>query len=85
VAHHARRAKVKVEDFKFVFRRDPVKLGRVVELLEMEKVLKRKRKAFETDEGAVTKGAKGKEEGEGAEGEEGKRKKRRKGEDGEKA
>ncbi|KAL6707134.1 hypothetical protein ACN47E_004681 [Coniothyrium glycines] len=53
VAHHARRAKVKLDDFKFMLRRDTGKLGRVSEMLETDKELKRKRKAFDTDEGAV--------------------------------
>lgn len=53
VAHHARRAKIKLDDFKFMLRRDTVKLGRVSDMLETDKELKRKRKAFDTDEGAV--------------------------------
>lgn len=53
VAHHARRAKIKLDDFKFMLRRDTAKLGRVSEMLETDKELKRKRKAFDTDEGAV--------------------------------
>ncbi|CAA9964003.1 transcription initiation factor tfiid protein [Pyrenophora teres f. maculata] len=74
VAHHARRAKIKLDDFKFMLRRDTGKLGRVSEMLETDKELKRKRKAFDTDEGAVlaekdASGAKageaGKEEGKG--------------------
>lgn len=56
VAHHARRAKIKLDDFKFMLRRDTGKLGRVSEMLDMEKELKRKRKAFDTDEGTVIKG-----------------------------
>ena len=60
VAHHARRAKIKLDDFKFMLRRDTGKLGRVSEMLETDKELKRKRKAFDTDEGAVL----GKGEGE---------------------
>jgi transcription initiation factor TFIID subunit 13 len=55
VAHHARRAKIKLDDFKFMLRRDTTKLGRVSEMLETDKELKRKRKAFDTDEGAVAK------------------------------
>ena len=69
VAHHARRAKIKLDDFKFMLRRDTGKLGRVSEMLETDKELKRKRKAFDTDEGAVIGG-----KGDGAgdkEGEEG--------------
>lgn len=73
VAHHARRAKIKLDDFKFMLRRDTGKLGRVSEMLETDKELKRKRKAFDTDEGAVLVekdkdaggGAGGKGEGEG--------------------
>ncbi|OAK99657.1 TFIID-18kDa-domain-containing protein [Phaeosphaeriaceae sp. SRC1lsM3a] len=61
VAHHARRAKIKLDDFKFMLRRDTVKLGRVSDMLETDKELKRKRKAFDTDEGAVL--GKGEEEG----------------------
>jgi transcription initiation factor TFIID subunit 13 len=64
-AHYARRAKIKVDDFKFMLRRDPIKLGRVSELLDLDKDLKRKRKAFDTDEGTVVKetgGAKGEKE-----------------------
>ncbi|KAF2256135.1 transcription initiation factor IID, 18 kDa subunit, partial [Trematosphaeria pertusa] len=53
VAHHARRQKIKLDDFKFMLRRDTAKLGRVSEMLETDKELKRKRKAFDTDEGAV--------------------------------
>ncbi|USP76807.1 uncharacterized protein yc1106_04081 [Curvularia clavata] len=53
VAHHARRAKIKLDDFKFMLRRDTGKLGRVSEMLETDKELRKKRKAFDTDEGAV--------------------------------
>jgi len=56
VASHARRQKIKLDDFKFMLRRDTAKLGRVSELLETDKELKRKRKAFDTDEGAVAEG-----------------------------
>lgn len=59
VAHHARRAKIKLDDFKFMLRRDTTKLGRVSEMLETDKELKRKRKAFDTDEGAVAKDSSG--------------------------
>ncbi|KAF2728877.1 TFIID-18kDa-domain-containing protein [Polyplosphaeria fusca] len=52
-AHHARRAKIKLDDFKFMLRRDNSKLGRVSEMLETDKELKRKRRAFDTDEGKV--------------------------------
>ena len=67
VAHHARRAKIKLDDFKFMLRRDTGKLGRVSEMLETDKELKRKRKAFDTDEGAVM-AEKGEGEGGEAEG-----------------
>lgn len=63
VAHHARRAKIKLDDFKFMLRRDTAKLGRVSEMLETDKELKRKRKAFDTDEGAVKGGAAGATDG----------------------
>lgn len=70
VAHHARRAKIKLDDFKFMLRRDTGKLGRVSEMLETDKELKRKRKAFDTDEGAVLqkRDARGEEEEGGAAG-----------------
>jgi transcription initiation factor TFIID subunit 13 len=66
VAHHARRAKIKLDDFKFMLRRDTVKLGRVSDMLETDKELKRKRKAFDTDEGAVL--GKGEKEDAGGDG-----------------
>lgn len=87
VATHARRQKIKLDDFKFMLRRDTAKLGRVSELLETDKELKRKRKAFDTDEGAVVDtveevpGEKGKRKGKVGDGEgdaEGERKKKRK-------
>lgn len=56
VATHARRQKIKLDDFKFMLRRDEAKLGRVSELLETDKDIKRKRRAFDTDEGAVVQG-----------------------------
>lgn len=79
VAHHARRAKIKLDDFKFMLRRDTTKLGRVSEMLETDKELKRKRKAFDTDEGAVAKDP-GVKEGEkdGGEGQGGKEKEKEK-------
>jgi transcription initiation factor TFIID subunit 13 len=92
VAHHARRAKIKLDDFKFMLRRDTVKLGRVSDMLETDKELKRKRKAFDTDEGAVLgkgeredDGAGGKKKGGGGGGggaEEGGKKKKRREEEG---
>jgi len=79
VAHHARRAKIKLDDFKFMLRRDTGKLGRVSEMLETDKELKRKRKAFDTDEGAVLqKGDAKEDEVEQKRGEEEGRKKKKK-------
>ncbi|KAF3907343.1 hypothetical protein ABW20_dc0109739 [Dactylellina cionopaga] len=46
-ASHARRNKIKVDDFKFALRRDPSKLGRVEELLAMTKVIQDARKQFD--------------------------------------
>lgn len=60
-ASYSRRSKIKVDDFKFVLRRDPEKLGRVTELLTLDKEIKRKRKAFDVEEENVGKeGGKGK-------------------------
>lgn len=83
VAHHARRAKIKLDDFKFMLRRDTGKLGRVSEMLETDKELKRKRKAFDTDEGAVLQKGDAKEDEEpqakrGKGDDEGERKKKKK-------
>ncbi|KAL8942943.1 MAG: hypothetical protein Q9216_001358 [Gyalolechia sp. 2 TL-2023] len=47
------RQKVKVEDFKFVVSKDERLLGRMIELIGMEKELKKARKVFDTDEGKV--------------------------------
>lgn len=58
VAHHARRQKIKVDDFRFALRRDPNKLGRVQELLRMERELKEARKAFDSNDDQVAKDAK---------------------------
>ncbi|KAI2718461.1 hypothetical protein DTO013E5_8119 [Penicillium roqueforti] len=57
VAHHARRQKIKVEDFRFALRRDQNKLGRVQELLRMERELKEARKAFDQNDDQVAKEA----------------------------
>ncbi|KAJ5684750.1 Transcription initiation factor TFIID subunit 13 [Penicillium maclennaniae] len=57
VAHHARRQKIKVDDFRFSLRRDPNKLGRVQELLRMERELKEARKAFDQNDDQVAKDA----------------------------
>ncbi|KAL8872706.1 MAG: hypothetical protein Q9174_001706 [Haloplaca sp. 1 TL-2023] len=47
------RQKVKLEDFKFVVSKDERLLGRMMELIGMEKELKEARKGFNTDEGKV--------------------------------
>lgn len=47
------RQKVKLEDFKFVVAKDERLLGRMTELIGMEKELKEARKGFNTDEGKV--------------------------------
>lgn len=49
-ASYSRRQKIKVEDFKFVLRKDTKKLGRVTELLNLEKVQREMRKAYDVDE-----------------------------------
>lgn len=45
-ASYSRRQKIKVDDFTFALRNDPMKLGRVHDLLAMEKDLKKARKVF---------------------------------------
>lgn len=55
-AQISHRAKIKVDDFKFALRKDPKKLGRVTELLSMDRTIKKARKAFDDEgEGAVGK------------------------------
>jgi len=44
------RAKIKVDDFKFVLRKDRPKLGRIQELLHMQKVIADARKQYKFDE-----------------------------------
>lgn len=52
-----------MDDFKFALRRDRKKLGRVTELLALDKDIKKKRKAFEVEDEAVVKeGKRGKGE-----------------------
>lgn len=65
------RSKLKVDDFKFAIRGDPVLLGRVNELLAMDKHISTARKAFKTDEGreGLERGGR-KKKAEGKEGEE---------------
>ncbi len=54
-ASYSRRTKIKVDDFKFTLRKDPQKLGRVTELLNLDRDIKSKRKAFDYDEGQLGK------------------------------
>lgn len=65
------RSKLKVDDFKFAIRGDPALLGRVNELLAMDKHISTARKAFKTDEGreGLERGGR-KKKGEGKDGEE---------------
>jgi transcription initiation factor TFIID subunit 13 len=49
-ATYARRQKIKVDDFRFALRRDPAKLGRVQELLRLERELKEARKVFDQND-----------------------------------
>lgn len=84
-ASYSRRQKIKVDDFKWVLRRDGKKLGKVAESAFAEKLLKESRTVFDAgDEGMIKKG-KGKaglkdigvEEEEAEDGEGRKRKKRK--------
>ena len=52
-ATYSRRQKIKVDDFRFALRRDANKLGRVQELLRMERELKEARKAFDQNDDQV--------------------------------
>ena len=58
-AHISGRQKVKVDDFKFAIRGDELMLGRVKELLNMDKELKEARKQFNPDEAEMGEGGKG--------------------------
>ncbi|KAI9794771.1 MAG: Transcription initiation factor TFIID subunit 13 [Peltula sp. TS41687] len=49
-ATHARRQKIKVDDFRFALRRDAQKLGRVQELLAMDRLLRTYRKTFNAND-----------------------------------
>lgn len=53
VAAISGRQKVKVEDFKFAIRGEPLMLGRVNELLALDRELKEARKQFDTEEGKI--------------------------------
>ncbi|KAI9727129.1 MAG: Transcription initiation factor TFIID subunit 13 [Chrysothrix sp. TS-e1954] len=84
-ASYSHRSKIKVDDFKFALRGDPRKLGRVAELLGLDKEIKKKRKAFDVDEGAVGRGKAGvveeEDDDEGGKRRGGKGKRRKKGGD----
>lgn len=49
----SRRQKIKVEDFKWAVRGDEIMLGRVRELLGLERELRDARRQFDTGEGKV--------------------------------
>ncbi|ODQ65829.1 TFIID-18kDa-domain-containing protein [Nadsonia fulvescens var. elongata DSM 6958] len=51
IAKTANRQKIKVDDFKFVLRNDPKKLGRIEELLSLQKEIAEARKTFDNSEG----------------------------------
>ncbi|CAN6664228.1 transcription initiation factor TFIID subunit 13 [Trichomonascus vanleenenianus] len=51
VAKTSNRQKIKVDDFKFALRRDSRKLGRVEELLMMQREINEARKTFDNSEG----------------------------------
>jgi transcription initiation factor TFIID subunit 13 len=61
-ASYARRQKIKVDDFRFALRHDPHKLGRVQQLLQMDRELKDARKIFDHDDDQVAGGRKVAEE-----------------------
>ncbi|TKX25403.1 transcription initiation factor TFIID subunit 13 [Elsinoe australis] len=79
-ASYSRRQKIKVDDFKWVLRRDGKKLGRVAEIFAKQRELTESRRAFQFDEMGATGGKRGlgelagEEDGE----EEGKKKRGRK-------
>lgn len=56
-ASYARRQKIKVDDFKFAIRKDPGKLGRVQELLAMDKELQAARRQFDERDDRVVRDA----------------------------
>ncbi|KAF2150599.1 hypothetical protein K461DRAFT_295863 [Myriangium duriaei CBS 260.36] len=71
-ASYSRRQKIKVDDFKWVLRRDKKKLGRVAEVFAKERELKNARRAFAFDDLGNAAGKRGLNElgglGEGEEG-----------------
>ncbi|SCW00241.1 LAFE_0B12552g1_1 [Lachancea fermentati] len=50
-AQTVRRNKIKVEDFKFVLRRDSVKLGRAEELIKLSRIITDAKKLFKNSDG----------------------------------
>jgi transcription initiation factor TFIID subunit 13 len=58
VARTSGRAKIKVDDFKFAVRNDPKKLGRIEELLQLQKVIQDAKRLFDNAEGKPTKESK---------------------------
>jgi transcription initiation factor TFIID subunit 13 len=61
-ASYSRRQKIKVDDFTFALRKDPTKLGRIHELMAMEKDLKKARKVFNEKDDFVPEKTGGNEE-----------------------
>jgi transcription initiation factor TFIID subunit 13 len=57
VAKSANRQKIKVDDFKFAIRKDKIKLGRVEELLYLQKEITEAKKMFDNSEGQSAKTA----------------------------
>ncbi|KAI9849247.1 MAG: Transcription initiation factor TFIID subunit 13 [Sclerophora amabilis] len=55
-ASYSRRQKIKIDDFRFALRKDPTKLGRVQELLAMDKHLKKWKKLFDENDDKVERG-----------------------------
>ncbi|CAB4252983.1 similar to Saccharomyces cerevisiae YML098W TAF13 TFIID subunit (19 kDa) [Maudiozyma barnettii] len=67
VSHNSNRNKVRLEDFKFALRKDPIKLGRAEELIATNKVITEAKKQFnETDNSSLKRfrGQNGEEEDE---------------------
>ena len=54
MATHAKRNKIKVDDFKFALRKDPIKLGRLEELLALSKEIAEARKQFDETGNTLT-------------------------------
>jgi transcription initiation factor TFIID subunit 13 len=57
-AQLAGRQKVKVDDFKFACRKDPVKLGKIQEVFDKKAEIDAIRKAVDTSDDKITKGKK---------------------------